>query len=92
MRLPYAVSCGPIPLQCVHSNYMLPIKRIRSLDLLDGTPQSPQDHCHKSRRALRSTQEHEIAWCNLNELKMKPDSSALAPEPSNIPHHTRQVA
>ena len=60
--------------------------------MLDGTQESPEEHCHKSKRTLMSQQEHEIAWCTPNQLKMKPDSPALAPEPSHIPHDTRQVA
>ena len=71
---------------------MFPIKHIRRLDLLDGTPESPHEHCHKSRRPLMSPQEHEIALCTTNQLKMKPNFSALAPEPSRVPHDTRQVA
>ena len=42
---------------------MYPIKHVRSLDFLDGTSESPQEHCHKSRRTLMSPQECEIAWC-----------------------------
>ena len=52
---------------------MFPIKHIRSLDLLDGTPESPQEHCHKSRRTLMSLQEVEIARCPPNQMEMKPD-------------------
>ena len=60
--------------------------------LLDGTAESPQEHCHKSIRTLTSLQECEIAWLPSNQLKMKPDTSALAPLSSRIPHHTREVA
>ena len=67
---------------------MFPIKLIRSLDLIDGTPESPQEHSHMSRRTLISLQECEIAQCNPNILELKPDSPALAPEPSRIPHNT----
>ena len=31
---------------------MFPIKQIRSLDFLDRTPESPQEHCHKTRLTL----------------------------------------
>ena len=67
---------------------MFPIKTVRSLDLLDGTPKSPQEHCHKPRRTLMSLLEHEIAQCTPNQLEMKPDFLALASEPSGVPHHT----
>ena len=70
---------------------MFHIKHIKSLDLLDGTPESPQEHCDKSRRTLMSQQECEIAQSPQNQLEMKPDSPALAPEPTRLPHHTRQV-
>ena len=56
-----------------------PIKHVRSLNVLDGTPESPQDHCHKMRRPLMSTQECKIAWCTPNQLEMKPISPSLAP-------------
>ena len=39
-----------------------------------------------------SQQEHEIAQCTPNKLEMKPDSPALVPETSGVPHLTRQVA
>ena len=74
----------------VQSNSMFPIKHVRSLDLLDGTPGSPKEHCHKARGTLMSPQECEIARCTPNQLEMKRDSPALAPEPSRVPHLTRQ--
>ena len=39
-----------------------------------------------------SPQEQEIAQCTPNQLEMKPDSTALAPEPSLIPQLKQQVA
>ena len=39
-----------------------------------------------------SPQEHVTSQYTPNKLQMKPDSAALAPEPSHIPHHTGQVA
>ena len=68
---------------------MFPIKRVRNLDLLDGTPDIPQEHCHKPRRTQMSPQESETAQCTPYELEMKPNSPALEPEQSRIPHHTR---
>ena len=61
---------------------MFPIKYIRSLDLFDGTPESPQEHRNKSRRTLMSPQEWETARCTPDQLEMKPGSPALALEPS----------
>ena len=52
---------------------MIPIKQVWSLDLLDGTPESPEEHCQKSRGTLRSRQKRKIAPCTPNELKTNPD-------------------
>ena len=49
---------------------MFPIKPVRSHDLLHENPESPQEHCYKSRRTLMSPQEREIAWCTPNKLEM----------------------
>ena len=81
-----------IPQHCMQSNSMFPIKHVRSVDLLDGITESPQEHCHNSRRTLMSLQEHEIAQCTLHQLEMKPDSPEFAPEPSHVPHLIGQVA
>ena len=53
-------------------------------DLLDGTPESPQEHCHKTRRTLMSWKEWEIARCTTNQHEMKPKSLALTPEPCHV--------
>ena len=76
---PLAARWGPIPLHCVQSNCVLQLKHVRSLDLLDWTPESPQQHCHKTRRTLMSRQECKIAWCTQNQIEMRPISLALAP-------------
>ena len=60
--------------------------------MLDGTPESPQEHPHKSRMTLMSPKECEIIWCNPNLLEMMPDSPVLDLEQSTVPHHTRLVA
>ena len=65
---------------------MFPITHERSLDVLDGTPESPQEHCHKTRRTLMSPQEWEIAWSTPNQLEMNPVSPVLSPETSHVPH------
>ena len=72
--------------------FRVPNQQVRSLDLLDGTPESPQEHCHKSTRTLMSSQECKIAQCTPNQLKMKINSPELPPEPSHVSHHTRQLA
>ena len=59
---------------------MFPIKHVTNLDLLDGTPESPQEHPQKSRRTLMSPEECEIAWGSPNQLEMMLDSPALAAE------------
>ena len=61
-------------------------EHVRNIDLLDGSPESPQEHCHKSTSTLMSTQECEIAWCAPNQIEMKANSPALALEPSRIPN------
>ena len=74
----------------VQSNSMFPIKHVRTLDLLDGTPESPKAHGHTSRSTHMSPQECEISLCTPNQLEMKPDCPVLALELSPVPHLTRQ--
>ena len=76
---PLSVRWGPIPLHCVQSNFVFPIKHVWSLDLLDWTPESPQQHCHKTRRTLMSPQECKIAQCTQKQIKMRPISLSFAP-------------
>ena len=47
--------------------FHVPHQTRMDLDLLDGTPESPQEHCHKSRMTLMSPQECEIARCTPNQ-------------------------
>ena len=54
--------------------------------MLDGTPESPQEHSHKSRRTLMSSQEWEIARSTPNQLEIYPVSPALSPQTSHVPH------
>ena len=58
--------------------------------MLDGTTQSPEEHCHKTRRTLLSPQECKIALGTPNQLEMKPISPSLDPELSHVIHHTEQ--
>ena len=76
----------------MQSNSRFPIKHVRSLDLIDGTPESPQEHPHKSRMTLISPKECEIFQCIPNQLEMTADSPLLDLEKTPVPHHTRQVA
>ena len=76
----------------MQSNSLFPIKQVRSLDLLDGTTESPREIPQKSRRTLMSVQEYEIPRGSPNQLKIKPSFPALAPEEFPVPHQTRQVA
>ena len=41
--------------------------------------ESPQQHCHKTRRTLMSPQECKIARCTENQIETRPISLALAP-------------
>ena len=74
------------------NNSLFPIKQVRSLDLLDGTTESPREIPQKSRKTLMSLQEYEIPRGSRNQLKFKPYFPALAPEQFPVPHQTRQVA
>ena len=76
----------------MQSNSLFPIKQVRSLDLIDGTTESPREIAQKSRRTLMSLQDYEIPWDSPNQLKIKPYFYALAPEQFPVPHQTRQVA
>ena len=66
-------------------NSVFPVKDVRSLNLLDRTLESPPEHPHTSRGTLMSLQGFEIAWCSPNQLKIMPDSPALAPEEIPVP-------
>ena len=79
-------------MHCEQSNALFPIKQVRSLDLLDGTKESPPEVPHESRRTLISQQECEIARCSPNQLEMMTSSPALASQQCPIPHHTGQLA
>ena len=58
--------------------FRVPIKHVRSLNVLDGTPEHPQENCHKTRGTLLSPQECKIVRCTSSQLEMKPISPALA--------------
>ena len=68
------------------------MKGVRSLDLLDGTTESPREIPQKSRRTLMSLQEYEIPLGSPNQLKFNPYFPSLATEQLPVPHQTRQVA
>ena len=72
--------------------FLFPIKHVRSLDLLDGTTESPREIPQKSRRTLMSLKEYVIPRGNPNQLKIKSYFPALAPEQFPVPHQTQQVA
>ena len=81
-----------IPLHCVQSNALFPIKQVRSLDLIEETTESPPEIPHKSRRTMMSPQECEIALCSPNHLEMTTNSPALSSEQCPIPLHTGHLA
>ena len=58
----------------VPRNSVFPMKHVRSLDLLDGTLESPPEHPHTSRGTLMSPQEYEISQCSPNKIEITPDS------------------
>ena len=71
---------------------MFPIKQVRSLDLFDGTRESPPEVPNKSRKTLMSPQECQIARCSPNQFEMTTNSPALASEQLPIPDHTGRLA
>ena len=85
MKLPPRQEMRPGSLHCVQSNALFPIKQVRSLDLIDGTTESPPEIPHKSRRTLMSLQECEIDRCSPNHLEMMINSPALAAEQCPVP-------
>ena len=70
--------------------FLVQIKQVRNVDLLDGTTESPREIPQKSGRTLMSRQEYEIPRGSPNQLKIKPYFPALAPEQFPVPHQTRQ--
>ena len=76
----------------MQSNSLLLEKQVRSLDLHNGTEESPREIPQKSRRTLMSLQEYDIPRGSPNELKIKPYFPAMDPEPFPGPHQTLQVA
>ena len=66
--------------------------KVRSLDLLDGTKESPPEVPNKSRRTLMSPQECQIARCSPSQLEMTTNPPALASEQCTIPDHTGRLA
>ena len=92
MRLPPPREMRPDFPHYMQSNSVFPIRHGRSIDFLEETPERPQGHCHKSRWTMKSQQQQERAQCTPNQLEMRPDSPALAPEPSLVPHQIRHVA
>ena len=72
-------------MHCVQSNYLFPIKQVRSLDLLDGTTESPPEIPHTSIRTLNSPQECEIDQCSPSQLEMMTNSPALGQSNATFP-------
>ena len=86
-ELPFSERWGTIPLHCVLCKSMFPTQHERSLYLLDGTQESPQEQLHKSRMTLMSSKECEILRCNPNQFEITPQlsctgSSAISHSPS----------
>ena len=79
-------------MHCMRSNAFFRIKQVRSLDLLDGTKESPPEVPNKSRRTLMSAQECQVARCSPNQLEMTTNHPALASEQCPIPDHTGRLA
>ena len=79
-------------MHCMQSNAFFPIKQVRSLDLLDGTKESPPEVPNESRRTLMSSKKCQITRCSPNQLDMMTNSPALASEQCPIPDHTGRLA
>ena len=67
------------------SNSMFPMQHEKSLDLLDGTPESPQEQPHTSRMTLMSPKEYEIVQCKPKQFEMMPLSPVLDLVQSPVP-------
>ena len=74
MRLPHRCDMRPDSPALGAEQFRLPSKHERSLDLLDGTLDSPPESPHPSQRTLMSPKKCEIARCSPNQLEIKPDS------------------
>ena len=72
--------------------FLVPIKQVSSLDLLDETTESPRENPEKYRRTLMSLQTYEIPRGSPNQLKIKPYFPVLTPEQFPVPHQTQEVA
>ena len=71
--IPLTERGGLIPLHCVQSNSLFPIKQVRSLDMLHGSTESPPEIPHNSRRTLMSPQECEISRGSPNQTRFSPN-------------------
>ena len=89
---PLTMRLGPIPLQCLQSNSMFHIKHERRLDFLYGTPESPQEHHHKSRRTPRSLLQLKRTPCTPNHLEMRANSHSSIGEESYCSTHPESAA
>ena len=92
MRLPPRREMRPDSPALHAEQFLVPNQKVRNLDLLEGTRESPPEIPQKYRRTLMSHQECEIARCSRNQLEMMTDSPALTSEQSPVPYHTGQVA
>ena len=71
---------------------LLPYQTGKETRFAAGTSEIPPEIPGTSRRTLMSPQECEIALGSPNQLEIKPNFPAFAPEQLPVPHHTRQVA
>ena len=72
----------------MHSNSVFHTKLERRLDFLDGTLESPQEYCHKSRQTLRSPLQQERDPCTPSQLEMRPKPLHLLQTISRSPSNT----
>ena len=59
--------------------FRVPNQTCKEPQCANGTPESPQDHCPKTRETLLSPQESKVARCTPSQREMKPISPSLAP-------------
>ena len=71
---------------------MFHIKHERILDFLEGNPESPQEHCHKSKGTLISPQLHESALVTPTQLEMRADSLASTQLEYRLPQAPQEEA
>ena len=92
IRLPTRWTMRPDTPVLHAEQFLVPNQTGKEPWFVDGSTESPPEIPRKSRRTLMSPHKCEISQGSRNQLEIKTNSPALAPEQFPVPHHTRQVA